>query len=160
MKDRKTKLGKFLQKAGIVVPGIVAIAGELKDGDIIGAIQKAKTILSMKAPNNKEARALLSELELSQMDFLLEEMKLANEDKASAREREIAYLRAGRFDWMQSFTGIVGLGSFCFLVYSMVFIEVPDSNREVFFHLIGMVEGVVITLFSYFFGPGRLLRSK
>lgn len=160
MKESKTKLGKFLKKAALVVPGIVAIAGELKDGDIIGAIQKAKTILAIEAPNNKEVRNLLSELDLCQMDFLLDEMKLANEDKASAREREIAYLRAGKYDFMQTFTGTAGLGAFCFLVYSMVFIEVPDSNREVFFHLIGMVEGVVITMFSYFYGPGKLLRNR
>jgi hypothetical protein len=53
---------------------------------------------------------------------------------------------------MMSLTGIVGLSAFGFLVYTVVTTQVPESNKEIFIHMIGIVEGVALSIFGYYFG--------
>ena len=49
-------------------------------------------------------------------------------------------------------TGVIGLSCFVFIIYSVVYIlEVLDN--ELFIHLMGMVEGVVIgNIFPFYYG--------
>jgi hypothetical protein len=49
-------------------------------------------------------------------------------------------------------TGVVGLAAFAFLVYTVVTTEVPETNKEIFIHLLGIVEGVALSIFGYYFG--------
>ena len=72
-------------------------------------------------------------------------------DRDSARKRE-ASVRVHGIDWMFNLTGLVGLASFTYLVYTIINVEVPETNKELFIHLIGIVEGVALSIFSYFFG--------
>ena len=58
----------------------------------------------------------------------------------------------GQIDFMFNLTGIVGLGAFAFMIYAIVYLDVPESNKEVWIHLIGICEGIVLSIFSYFFG--------
>jgi hypothetical protein len=46
----------------------------------------------------------------------------------------------------------VGLLVFCFVVYAIVFLHIPTMNKEIFIHLIGISEGVVLSIFGYYFG--------
>jgi len=49
-------------------------------------------------------------------------------------------------------TGIVGLVSFLFIIYAVVY-EEGVLHNELFVHLMGMVEGVVISnIFAYYYG--------
>ena len=49
-------------------------------------------------------------------------------------------------------TGIVGLASFVFMIYATVYEEQVLEN-DLFVHLMGMIEGVVVSnIFAYFFG--------
>jgi len=49
-------------------------------------------------------------------------------------------------------TGIVGLISFVFTIYAVVYIPSVKEN-ELFIHLMGMIEGVVIgNIFAYYYG--------
>ena len=74
-------------------------------------------------------------------------------DRASARNREVELAKAtGKSDWMMIITGIVGLTSFLFTIYAVVYIESVREN-ELFIHLMGMIEGVVIgNIFAYYYG--------
>ena len=83
---------------------------------------------------------------------LVELYKLEVEDRDSARKREVEITKAGGNDWMMNLTGVVGLLCFLFIVYSVVYIpEVLDN--ELFIHLMGMVEGVVIgNIFAFYYG--------
>jgi len=47
---------------------------------------------------------------------------------------------------------MVGLLAFLFLVTTIVFREVPEHNETIFTHLIGIVEGVALMIFSFYFG--------
>ena len=136
---RDTKLGKFLKGTA---PSIVETIGDvLPDKGILGII---KNLIdkddNMSADDKMEAHRQLVEL------YELEVM-----DRDSAREREVNLRKYGT-DWMFNATGIVGLAAFAFLVYTVVTTEVPETNKEIFIHLIGIVEGVALSIFGYYFG--------
>jgi hypothetical protein len=80
----------------------------------------------------------------------LYELEVADRD--SARKREVGISETGRFDFMFNLTGIIGLGVFVFIVYAIVYLDIPEQNTEVWIHLIGISEGVVLSIFGYFFG--------
>jgi hypothetical protein len=56
---------------------------------------------------------------------------------------------------MFTLTGLVGLGTFIFLVYAIVYIQIPEHNEKTFYTLIGLVEGITLSLFGYFYGSSR-----
>ena len=78
----------------------------------------------------------------------------SNETGSLQGEREVNLRRYGT-DWMFNATGIVGLLAFAFLVYTVVTTEVPASNKEIFIHLLGIVEGVALSIFGYYFGSAK-----
>ena len=143
MKDKKpfkqTKVGKFLGK---VAPSILNTVGDvLPDKGLLGVV---KNLIdkddSMSAEDKAIAHSQLKEL-----------YALEVSDRDSARKRE-ASVRVHGIDWMFNLTGLVGLASFTYLVYTIINVEVPETNKELFIHLIGIVEGVALSIFSYFFG--------
>ena len=142
-KDKKpfkeTGLGKFLLGAGSTI--IDVVGDVLPDKGLLGVVKK----LIDKDPN-------LSEDQKSEAhDRLVELYRLEVEDRDSARKREVNLRKYGT-DWMFNLTGIVGLSAFAFLVYTVVTTQVPESNKEIFIHLIGIVEGVALSIFGYYFG--------
>ena len=142
MKNKKpfkeTGLGKFLLGAGSTIIDVVGDA--LPDKGLLGVVKN----LIDKDPN-------LSEDQKSEAhDRLVELYRLEVEDRDSARKREVNLRKYGT-DWMFNLTGIVGLSAFAFLVYTVVTTQVPASNKEIFIHLIGIVEGVALSIFGYYF---------
>jgi len=78
--------------------------------------------------------------------------ELEVKDRESARNREVEVKKAGGKDTMMMLTGIVGLASFLFIIYAVVY-EEGVLHNELFVHLMGMVEGVVISnIFAYYYG--------
>ena len=135
----KTKLGKFLKETA---PSILDVIGNvLPDKGILGIV---KNLIdkddNMSADDKSEAHKQLVEL------YELEVM-----DRDSARDREVNLRKYGT-DWMFNATGIVGLLAFAFLVYTVVTTNVPEGNKEIFIHMIGIVEGVALSIFGYYFG--------
>jgi hypothetical protein len=49
---------------------------------------------------------------------------------------------------------------FITLVNKLIHEEIPKENREIIIHLIGMVEGVVATLVSFYFGSSKGSQKK
>lgn len=55
--------------------------------------------------------------------------------------------------WLYQATGYTVLISFLFLVTALIFFEVPEGNRELFIHAIGVVEGAFVgNMVNHFFG--------
>lgn len=141
MKDKKpfkeTKLGKFLIKkvpnfVTSVLPhgGVLDVVKNLIDGD-------EELTVEEKEQFHKEI------LEIYELEVL---------DRDSARKREADMAKYGKSDYMFVVTGIVGLFVFIFLVFAIVFLQIPEPNKEVFIHLVGICEGIVLSIFGYFFG--------
>ena len=53
---------------------------------------------------------------------------------------------------MMNFTGVVGLGGFVLLLVAIVFLQVPEHNKELMIHTTGIVEGTVLSIVGYYFG--------
>jgi len=141
MKDKKpfkeTKVGKFLLKK------IPSIFGDiLPDTGILGVLKNVIDSDDTITPEERE----------SMHKELKELYELEVADRDSARNREVEKAKTGQFDFMFNLTGIVGLFSFAFIIYAIVYLEVPDNNKEVWIHLIGICEGIVLSIFGYFFG--------
>jgi hypothetical protein len=49
---------------------------------------------------------------------------------------------------------------FGLIVYALIFREIPDGNREVFVHMLGIIEGVVVTIIGYYYGSSSGSKAK
>lgn len=147
-KFKDTKLGLWLKQKS---PGILKIAGELlPDSGVLGMV----------ANMIEGDSALSAEDKVAARNHLKEMYELEVKDRESARLREVEIKKAGGQDWMMLITGIVGLLSFVFVVYAVVFIPAV-LNNDLFVHLMGMIEGVVIgNIFAYYYGTSSQDRKQ
>ena len=129
---KETKVGKLLSKA----------TGLLPEEGLLGVLKNVIDTDDSLTPEEKEEahRALI------------EAYKAEVADRDSARKREVGVAQAGKKDYLMFITGIVGLGAFVFMIYATVYEENVLDN-DLFVHLMGMIEGVVVSnLFAYYFG--------
>lgn len=82
-------------------------------------------------------------------DRLIEEIESSQKIKIQLSTR----------NWMMVITGLTGLGSLIFMIYAIIF--VPNlGNEKLIWHLLGVVETVAITIFSYYFGSSASSAKK
>lgn len=131
---KETAVGKFLLNK---VPGLVGDV--LPDKGVLGIVKNLiDTDESIPAEEKETLKRELYEMEIA--------------DRDSARQREVEVKKAGGQDWMMFVTGLVGLASFMFMIYAVVYIPSVSEN-DLFVHLMGMIEGVVISnIFAYYYG--------
>lgn len=150
------------------------VAGDVLDfvGDVTGieAIEKAGEFLNNRKEQDAQIAALADELELKKLEFELEFQRLETEvlkaelaDIASARSREVDFMRAngGKRDWLMGAAVIVALvmyiGAFAFLAYGPV---VPDEKKDLFNMGVGQVFTFAGMVFAYYLGTTRQSRIK
>ena len=112
-KLKDTKLGQALKR---VAPQVLDVVGGILPDQ--GALGIVKNLIDKDESIDPATKQMLHEQ-------VVETYKLEVEDRDSAREREVEILKTGSSDWMMNVTGIIGLGSFIFLIYAIVFITVP-----------------------------------
>jgi hypothetical protein len=143
-KDRKkfkdTKLGRFLGK---VAPGILTVVGDLlPDAGVLGIVKNLINNDDKMSPEDKSAA----------LDQIRSMYELEVKDRESARNREVEVKKTGSQDLMMLATGLTGLFSFVFVIYAVVY-EPTVLDNDLFVHLMGMIEGVVISnIFAYYYG--------
>ena len=139
-KLKDTKIGLLLKEKA---PKILELIGDVLPSN--GTMGILKNIISKDPDLTPEEKAELH-------NRVIELYKLEVADRDSARKREIEMAKSGGNDWMMNVTGVIGLSCFVFIIYSVVYIpEVLDN--ELFIHLMGMVEGVVIgNIFAFYYG--------
>jgi len=139
-KLKDTKIGLLLKEKA---PKILELIGDVLPSN--GTMGILKNIIS-KDPD-------LTAQEKEELHRQVVEMyKLEVEDRNSARNREVEMAKSGANDWMMNLTGVIGLFCFVFIVYAVVYIPQVLEN-ELFIHLMGMVEGVVIgNIFAFYYG--------
>lgn len=136
-KFKDTKVGQFILKK---LPGFVGDV--LPDKGVLGVV---KNLIDNDPEASQEEKAKMHE-------ELVELYSLEVADRDSARKREVEKAKTGGFDLMFNLTGIIGLFAFAFIIYAIVYLEVPENNKEVWIHLIGICEGIVLSIFGYFYG--------
>jgi hypothetical protein len=139
-KFRDTKVGQFLTNKA---PKILDAVGDvLPDRGVLGVVKNLISSSEELTPEDKAAA----------LEHLKEMYELEVQDRDSARNREIEIAKIHKFDFLFYLTGIIGLSIFCFIVYAIVYLQIPDQNKDVWIHLIGISEGVVLSIFGYYFG--------
>lgn len=139
-KFKDTKVGKFLAEKA---PKILQTVGDiLPDRGALGIVKNLINLSDDLSPEDKEM--------LSAEILKLEELEI--KDRESARNREIEIAKIHKYDFLFYITGITGLLAFCFMIYAIVYLRIPEPNKEVWIHLIGITEGIVISIFGYYFG--------
>jgi hypothetical protein len=140
MSDKKkfkdTGVGKFLMGK------LPELASAALTG---GPLEALRTIIDSDASIGPEEKQRLH-------NELIEAYKAEVEDRDSARSREVEIAKAGKNDWLFNLTGIVGLGAFGVIIWAILALDIPETNKELFYHLIGIVEGVSLSIFGYYFG--------
>ena len=139
-KLKETKLGQTLKK---VAPQVLDLVGGILPDQ--GALGIVKNLIDKDETIDPTTKQILH-------DQLIETYKHEVQDRDSARNREVEILKTGSKDWMMNVTGIIGLSSFAFLIYAIVFITVPEHNSELMIHTTGIVEGIVLSIVGYYFG--------
>ena len=139
-KIKDTKIGKFLSEK---VPHVLDLVGDVLPEQ--GTLGIVKNLISKDPDLTPEEKQEIH-------NRLVEFYKLEVEDRDSARQREVEMVKAGSDDWMMNFTGIVGLGGFVLLLVAIVFLQVPEHNKELMIHTTGIVEGIVLSIVGYYFG--------
>jgi hypothetical protein len=125
----ETKVGKLLNKV-------------LPDKGVIGVLKDVLDLDQDLTPEDKERAA----------DALVKAYEAEVSDRDSARKREVEIAKSGKNDWLFSLTGVVGLGAFAVIIWAILALEIPAENKELFYHLIGIVEGVALSIFGFYFG--------
>ena len=139
-KFKDTKLVKFIK---VKAPMVLEVAGDLLPYE--GLLGVVKNLIDNEPDLSPEEKQQIHER-------LVDFYKLEVEDRNSARQREIEMVKAGSGDWMMNATGVIGLGSFLLLLIAIVFMDVPENNKELMIHTTGIVEGIVLSIVGYYFG--------
>ena len=142
-KFRDTKVGQFLTKKA---PKILDAVGDILPSN--GVFGVVKNLIS----SSDELTAADKAMAIQELEKSIQIFELEIRDRESARTREVEVAKSGRFDFLFYATGVIGLGVFCFIVYAIVYLQIPQENKEIWIHLIGISEGVVLSIFGYYFG--------
>lgn len=163
---KDTTFGKILGKAGDIVKDAPALILKATVGgnpmgavqDLVGELTKSKSVKAK--PILDELQLKMAEIELEFSKVELEETKLYLGDIADARAREMEYVRAGKRDWFQIIVGGLGLIMLGFCLYVLVYNNLPEANRDLFIHFLGIIEGIAISIYSYYFGSSKGSKDK
>lgn len=74
--------------------------------------------------------------------------------------KEILYDYFKRVDIMKTVTGIIILFIFSYLVWAIVKRELPEANREIVIHVLGIIEGAVMAIVTYYYGSSKGSQHK
>ena len=162
---KDTKFWKFVtEKIKPVAGDVLEIVGDVTG---IGAIEKVGELLNDRKENDTQVQALAIEFELKKLEFELEFQKIEIEqfkaevqDRESARNMRNEFTRAGKIDWEHFVVNMVGLSLFLFVVIYLLYRTVPADNRELVIHILGIIEGVVLSIFAFHNGTTRGSRMK
>lgn len=162
-KFKDTKFGQFLSKAAKKVPDAFEVVAAVKSGNPFEVIKEAKELFSKADDSDPIVKKLKDEFIDNQAEFMddLQMYQLEVQDRASARTMHTENMKAGRTDFMYILTGTVIVLAFGLCTYTIIFVEIPGDNREMFTHLLGMVEGAFIGgMVNFFFGSSKGSKDK
>ena len=156
---KETGFGKFLNGAKDVLPELGNIAVSIVGGNYTGAISSVGKIIKGNKEKNEKTREIASQWEMFKLDYERDVYEMEIADRNSARNREIEIAKTGKIDFMFIITGLSGLFAFLYVIYAVVYVPGVKEN-SLFVHLLGMVEGVAVTIFAYYFGTSKSSSDK
>jgi hypothetical protein len=64
-----------------------------------------------------------------------------------------------KIDGIRFMTAITVMGTFFMIVNALIFTVIPPANEKVLIHLLGIVEGAVMTIVGYEFGSSKAVKK-
>lgn len=151
-KFKETKLGALLLQR---IPKAAGIVGDLlPDKGVLGIV---KNIIQGSPDLSAEERSELLKLH---NDFEIEMYQLEVRDRESARTREVEMAKTGKTDHLMYVAGYTALLTFLLMVVSVIFFGDLVSDNPLFHQLMGIIEGVALTVFGYYFGTSKSSSDK
>ena len=146
---RETKLGIFLKEKA---PHILdKVSDLLPDSGVLGVV---KNLIDNDPQIPIEDRIAFQKL---QQEFQIELIK----DTQNARAREVEFGKAtGHMDYLMWFLAVSAVGIFAFMTYMVLMNKIEGKNENLIFHIFGIVEGFLLSVFSYYFGSSAGSRVK
>jgi hypothetical protein len=150
-KERKklkdTALGKFLSEK---VPGVLDVVDDY--------FPPAKILTALVGKNLPPEDQI--EFDKLLRDHEREMYALEIEDRDSARNREIEMAKTGKQDHLMYSAGYTALGTFIIMVYAVIWKPDGMEHSPLFHQLMGIIEGVALTVFGYYFGTSKRAEEK
>ena len=88
-------------------------------------------------------------------------IELANADRADARSREVELAKVtGEADWVPKFLAVALTAGFWSLVAALVFVSIPDANRNIINIIIGTMSSGYVGIMGYYFGSSASSAKK
>jgi hypothetical protein len=132
-----------------------AVGKEIKpDMDAIAAAVSGATpeqLLALKQADND----FMLKMQAMGFEHLEDMEKIAADDRASARNREIQVK-----DWMPKALGLGALAVFTTCMFLLIFYELPQTAKEVVVYMLGILSGMVKDVYGYFFGSSSSSKNK
>jgi len=130
---------------------IIESVGNVLDKVITNKEELAQVKLELDKEINRHLEAIQANI--------LKEQELQVQDRSSARTRESDFVKAtGHIDYLMWFLAIIGMGIMSYCLYTLIYNEL--QNKELFIHFLGIIEGVVVSMYSYYFGSSASSRIK
>lgn len=82
------------------------------------------------------------------------------QDRDSARNREIEIAKTGKHDHLMYAAGYTALGTFVVMVYAVIWKPEGMEHSPLFHQLMGIIEGVALTVFGFYFGTSKRAEEK
>lgn len=145
-------IGEALSGAG---GGLIKGLGETVDRFVTTKEEKEQLKQAM--------QKLVQDHEMGLKQLLLDEFKAEIEDRDSARRREVELAKTDKTDWLMYLSGVVALACFLFMVLAVIFdrkLELGIGDLPIFHQLMGIIEGVSLTIFAYYFGTSNSSQKK
>jgi uncharacterized membrane protein len=60
-----------------------------------------------------------------------------------------------KIDVLRFLTAFTVMGAFFLIVNALIYREIPEGNKEILIHVLGIVEGAVMTIVGYEFGSSK-----
>lgn len=60
-----------------------------------------------------------------------------------------------KIDILQFLTAVTVLFVFLAVVMALIYRAIPDSNKEILIHVLGIIEGAIMTLVSFYYGSSK-----
>lgn len=145
-----SKIKKILQGGASEVIGAI---GSVLDNVITNKEELAKAKLEAEKEVNRHFEAV--------QQNLLKEQELQVKDRETARTREAEFVKAtGHIDYLMWFLAIAGITIMSYCLYILIYARL--ENKELFVHFLGLIEGITVSIYSFYFGSsaGSRLKNK
>lgn len=130
---------------------VINSVGNVLDNLITNKEELAKAKLEAEKEINRHLEAIQGNI--------VKEQEIAMQDRSSARTRESDFVKAtGHIDWLMWFLAIAGISILAYCLYALSNHDL--KNKELFIHFLGIIEGIIVSIYSYYFGSSVGSRIK